>query len=141
MPEDLNALCVALLQKAPGDRPSGSEILQLVRYQEPGEKEKYKSHSPDTIPFTGRDDELAALHLAFDKVRKAGTQAILIRGPSGIGKTTLVQEWIQRIEQEVSDLVFLAGRCYERESVRYRAMDGVIDELSHYWKKLPEPQS
>ena len=37
--------------------------------------------------------------------------------------------------------VILEGRCYERESVPYKALDGVIDSLTKYLMALPESKA
>ena len=58
-------------------------------------------------------------------------------GPSGIGKSALVRSFLGRLSTR-DEVVVLSGRCYEHESVPYKALDGVVDSLSRYILSLPE---
>lgn len=58
-----------------------------------------------------------------------------VHGPSGIGKTALVQRFFDR-EVRGERVVALRSRCHERESVPYKGLDGVIDALSRHLSGL-----
>ena len=58
-------------------------------------------------------------------------------GPSGIGKSALVRSFLGRLSMR-DEVIVLSGRCYEHESVPYKALDGVVDSLSRYILSLPE---
>ena len=52
---------------------------------------------------------------------------MLVRGRSGIGKTTLIRRFLRGL----GDSVFvLEGRCFEREAVPFKMLDGVVDSLT-----------
>ncbi|MFS8071223.1 MAG: AAA family ATPase, partial [Byssovorax sp.] len=64
----------------------------------------------------------------------------LLHGESGVGKSALVRRFASRAVKADRMTVVLAGRCYERESVPYKAVDGVIDSLSRYLAARPEAE-
>lgn len=82
-------------------------------------------------PFVGRQQELDQLNWAFDGTQAGRSQLVLITGPSGIGKTALVNHFLDRLTAGQDSLV-LRGRCHERESVPYKAMDGLVDALCRH---------
>src|SRR5205814_3450184 len=55
----------------------------------------------------------------------------------GMGKSTLVRTFLHQVTRNSQDAIILQGRCYERESVPYKALDGVVDSLSKYLAALP----
>lgn len=132
-PSDLSALCMALLRRAPGERPTSKDILDHLRVRPsrpPG-----MIASPEQRPFVGRDDELARLSAAFAEMLTGRPVAAIVRGESGVGKTFLAKQFIARTAERHPEVVVLAGRCYERESVPYKAFDGVIDELTRFLRR------
>jgi serine/threonine protein kinase len=143
VPPDLDDLCIALLQRHPSDRPRGDEVLRRlgVGAGQAVITQHAASASPRASPFFGRDAELFHLDAALTAMFHTGAAAILLRGPSGIGKTALLQRFIERARDDYPDLVVLQGRCYEREAVPYPAMDSLVDHLSHYWLTLPSKDS
>ncbi|MBD0709076.1 regulator [Streptomyces sp. CBMA291] len=54
---------------------------------------------PVPANFTDRKDDLAAL----DGLRAAGSSLIVVSGPAGIGKTTLVSRWLRSLSEEFPD--------------------------------------
>jgi eukaryotic-like serine/threonine-protein kinase len=202
LPEDLEALCMALLSRAPEKRPGGNEILSRLGFQSSGSLAGVLPSSP----FVGRQAELAWLkELYQESQQKSAALCVFVHGESGIGKSALIDKFLasfpkpvaparpikpflaapllpaeetieehfeqsssagievrqdsaltsesraeessridrllaslseaSQIEKKPSALV-LSGRCYEQESVPYKALDGVIDGLSHYLTKL-----
>ena len=86
--------------------------------------------------LVGRGRELEALEIAFANVVRGLTVALYIHGPSGVGKTALVRCFLEDAAGR-GEAIVLAGRCYEQESVPYKALDSVVDALSQYLQSLP----
>ncbi|HXW82376.1 MAG TPA: AAA family ATPase, partial [Acidimicrobiales bacterium] len=66
----------------------------------------FESPSSGSSPFTGRQAELAVLEESLDKARHGHPQIVAIEGMAGIGKTSLVRQFIGRAE---SSAVFWAS--------------------------------
>ncbi len=137
VPEDLNALCVELLRRRPRDRPAGPDVVRRLRC-EPAMSVPHPL--PPRTPFVGREDHLAILEDAFRATRQGRAVSVYVRGRSGLGKSALVQRFLVSL-QERHAAVVLGGRCYERESVPYKALDSLVDALSHYLAHLPEGEA
>ena len=126
-PHDLNTLCMKLLRRDAEARPTGREVLRAL-----GAKQTATlSASTTDTTFIGRERLLAELHDAFRASGEGQTVAVYIHGSSGMGKTALVRNFLGQIKRE-ANVMALQGRCYERESVPYKALDGVVDSLSKH---------
>jgi tetratricopeptide (TPR) repeat protein len=131
VPADLDALAMALLRIEPEERAGHEEILRVlgetpapVPFAQPGA----------AVEFVGRSRELAALTRVFEEALRGEARALVVEGESGVGKSMLGRELMRRLPPEV---LVLTARCYERESVPYKAVDGVVDRLAPYLSKLP----
>ena len=72
----------------------------------------------------------------FASLNQGRTESIFVFGRTGTGKTTLIRSFLDELIEK-DEAVVLAGRCYERESVPYKALDSLIDALARYLKGLP----
>ena len=129
LPPDLSTLASALLRFAPAERPTSATALHLLRRERSRRSSKRILGTPTQGPlFVGRNVELVRLRTALDDVERTGAPAaVLIRGESGVGKTTLARVFLRSIE---NDALVVRGRCFERESVSYKAFDGIVDGLA-----------
>jgi serine/threonine protein kinase len=128
VPADLDELCMELLRRDPATRPSGRALLERFGRAAPAAR-------PRASAFVGRGSELAVLERALDDVGKRAV-ALLAHGESGVGKSALVRHFLDELVERGCGVVF-PGRCYERESVPYKAVDQVFDAISRYLGALP----
>ncbi|HEX5063787.1 MAG TPA: AAA family ATPase [Kofleriaceae bacterium] len=130
IPADLSGLCSALLRFHPAQRPTSATGIRQVRREPRRRSSKRITGTPTQGPlFVGRQAELMQLRAILDSdvVRDGAPAVVLIRGESGVGKTTLARAFLRSIE---NDALVVRGRCFERESVPYKAFDGVVDGLT-----------
>jgi hypothetical protein len=137
VPADLDALCVALLDAEPGQRPSGAEILSRLGANVSEHPSGAPMADAEVTYLVGREQQVQALHEAFEATRAGRSIAVRVPGLTGLGKSAVVHHFLDELERRGHVLV-LRGRAYERESVPYKAVDAVIDALSRHLMALHE---
>ncbi len=140
---ELDDLCMRLLARNPEERPSGHEVLRTLGHGKTGPLQRPLMpvgilSSFTTTPFVGRQTQMRELHDAFGVARQGQTVTVYVHGESGMGKTALVRNFLDQLRDQEPGVVILEGRCYERESVPYKALDGVVDSLTKYLLALPD---
>ena len=123
---DLIDLCSDLVQTDPAARPSGTEVVERL------------GGSPDPVltygSFIGRRDLLRRL----DTIEQTdAAQLVILGGESGIGKTSLIQEWLRRRSRSDNDLI-LKLRCFRQDQTPLRVLNGLIQDLMQVLPKIPE---
>ncbi len=129
VPGDLNALCMHLLARESSQRPDGDEVLRKLEARAPSMRPRL---SPSMSPFIGRRPELDVLEQSFAEIRRGLPATVVIEGEAGIGKSALVRRFARSLPAMERRTVVLSGRCYEREDVPYKAIDGVVDALANH---------
>src|SRR6185436_19424893 len=52
-----------------------------------------------------------------------------------------LRHFLDELRHERPDAMILSGRCYELESVPYKALDAVVDDLARQLRRLPEVEA
>ena len=120
---------MALLAAQPSDRPAAPEVLERLRAEADAPDHTPEAPAPRAA-FVGRHAELAELGDAFAAMQQGQLVTVCVEGPSGIGKSQLMEDFLARIAE--SDALLLRSRCYPHELVPFGALDGAIDELSRF---------
>jgi serine/threonine protein kinase/tetratricopeptide (TPR) repeat protein len=125
-------LAESLLHPEPARRPTADEIMRAVcGHRSP----RRAGIGGSANVFVGRSAELRVLERAFARSQR-GPVLVLIRGEGGVGKTALMREFVRQTQDRARPLV-LSGRCYERESIPFKAFDTAVDELSRHLAARP----
>ncbi len=136
VPETLNALCVELLSADPQRRAGAKRVIACCSTPG-GLTDRPISSRTQANRFFGRVNELRALQDAYAELNNGNTVVAHIRGASGCGKTRLIKRFIKSIARR-EQVVFLQGRCFERESVPFKALDGLFDAIVAHLLTLSE---
>jgi eukaryotic-like serine/threonine-protein kinase len=165
VPEDLDQLCHALLQRDPATRAGASELARgfLAGGEPPlpmgavprarGSERSIPSAAPSVEhpldrlahgsgpvtrpPVVGRGREVERLRADLASVGSAGLQCRLVTGPSGIGKSAFAEELARTFAAQPAPATVLMGRCNAREAIPFRAIDQVVDALAQHLAGLP----
>jgi hypothetical protein len=139
LPEDLCLLCQALLDRDPTRRPGFREIMTWLGAA-PGSERSIFPKPPISVRaplLIGREQELTRLTEMLGAVVEGRTGVVFVAGASGMGKTALVSTFLEAVRAKGTALV-LSGRCFERESVPFKAFDNLVDALARHLLRLPE---
>lgn len=126
---DLAELVDDLLLRDPAQRPDAPAIMSTLNVsldmlvRSPGDADGQ---------LIGREHQHRQLTAALDSVVNNREPAVaFVRGRSGEGKSSLVEMFLKPLRR-YSRLLVLSGRCYERESVPFKAIDCWMDSLVDY---------
>jgi len=139
VPAGLDALVVALLDPDPARRPGQEAVLAVLDEMDGARAARPSMRPAASELFVGRRAELATLRASLADVRSGHPVMMHVHGPSGIGKTELIAQFVRAV-QATGDGLVLRGRCHPRESVSYKALDDIVDGLSRWLIGLPESE-
>jgi eukaryotic-like serine/threonine-protein kinase len=146
---DLARLSVRLMAREPSKRPALEELDRLSHAWLPKPDSSSTGPRGDRISLVvakqpaeflvGRQEHLERMRAAFEQVVGGAGRMLRITGRSGMGKSALVQHYIEDLERSEQALV-LKGRCYECETVPYKALDSMVDSLTRALLMLPQDE-
>jgi tetratricopeptide (TPR) repeat protein/predicted Ser/Thr protein kinase len=155
VPPALSDLCMSLLRRNPRERPSGAQVLAVLEQLTAGSTRQAPQLSTESILRTetqsrsavtrlfGRAHELKQLWEAMAQAEDGQGVVVHVRGASGAGKSALVEHFLDQLELQAkstgrADVLVLRSRCYEREAMPFKALDGVMDALVRHLSHLDD---
>jgi predicted ATPase len=116
VPAALNALILQMLAKDPRLRPTAAEVDAIL-----AELTENRSHvaerpcpAPRRAPTVGRRQERAALCAGFEEAAAGHGLLLCVTGEPGLGKTTLVEDFLDELAAGGRPYWVGRGRCSER---------------------------
>ena len=143
-PEELDELIAQLLRRDPRERATAAHLLAWCDGTRRHQLAASLAHAPTVqlpaMVLESRTLQLEALQIAAERVRRLRPTAVFVHGPSGTGKTAMIESVLQELARAPAPFVVLRGRCVEHETVPYRVFDAMINALARFLKGLPEDE-
>jgi predicted ATPase len=109
----LEGLIEAMLHKEARLRPSAAEVAQALSALAAAEPRPVAAR-PAARPTVHREPELAALREALGRAEAGGGPLVCVTGEPGIGKTTLVEDFLGELAAPGTLRLIARGHCSER---------------------------
>ncbi len=143
VPAVLSDIVLKLIAKSPDDRYQTAHGLKadleacLSQYDRTGSISGVTPGAHDfatglilSETLLGRDGELSLLKAALGRVSQGNSEAFLMSGPGGIGKTRLLDEFRRSLQDE--NVAILCGTCNESTSITpYFALSTALADAIH----------
>jgi predicted ATPase len=117
IPAALEALIQRMLAKDPRLRPTAAEVdaalAELTRPAGPGGADAVPP-GRGRHPTVGRGAERVALHAAYESAAASRGLLVCVTGEPGLGKTTLVEDFLGELAAGARPPTVARGRCSER---------------------------
>lgn len=133
VPQELAELAMQLLDPEPGMRPDAATILRRLGAEPRIVDSAHRAFRAE------RREELDWLNALCARARPGTVCCAHIRGPAGVGKTSVVDSFVNGLPPGSPWLV-LRSRCHYREYVSFNALDGLVDDISRYMTGLSEAE-
>ena len=140
--QQLAKLAEQLLKREPELRPNARQVAETLQLESGTSAPPADPHRERTGVLTrddeplliGREKQLAQLEEARQAWSNNNASAVVwIIGKSGEGKSSLARKFLSPFRSGGQALVF-SGRCYDRESVPFKALDCLMEPLAQFLK-------
>jgi predicted ATPase len=112
----LNDLVMSMLEKDPSDRPSAADVDAVLSEFATSSQlvGRVRVRSAPNRQTVGRDRERMELREAFESALSGRALVFGVAGEPGMGKTTLVEDFLSELETRIGRCGITRGRCSER---------------------------
>ena len=141
-------VCIGEIRHILGDRPRSPQFIETVygrgyrfigKMQEAGVCNTALSERHDIVPLApqlvGRETDYATLHHRFEQALRGERQVVFLTGEAGIGKTTLVEAFLDHIN--TTQAVWIGqGQCVDQ----YGAGEAYLPVLEALGRLCRQPE-
>jgi predicted ATPase len=121
LPRALDQVILEAMQKDQRLRPGASEVMYRLALAHDSSIATALSsvtvtprRSAAIAGIVGREHELDALNHEFERTQRGKARLVVVSGEAGVGKTTLVEAFVQQLEDRGEPMRAGRGRCSER---------------------------
>jgi serine/threonine protein kinase/predicted ATPase len=113
IPSNLDGLIAAMMQKDRRLRPTAAEVEAALELTD-GQPARVVVNEAQPRPIVHREPELAALRSAFANADAGNCSLFCVAGEPGIGKTTLVEDFLSELSEAKTVCHIARGQCSHR---------------------------